>query len=347
MDSTPSSRDLLIDRVRGLAIVTMIAANLAPATMAGSHPFWFRLYGSFAAPAFLFVSGYLLGASASKPSFSLYHLFRRCAALLLFGILVDVAIWQIYPLSSVDILYTIAAGSLITGLLARRSWIWTALLTIAIFLAAPLLRDRFPYSEYPPEMQLLEHPAWFVQALGPIAESWLVDGFFPLFPWVAFMLSGCLLFRWKRHLGDWSSSATRSFMFSASILTLGAGTWVWIRLPGSQWIRAGYSELFYPPVTGYCVFSFGLIGAAILMLSFVRPMASFDPLRILGVSSLAAYLMHLAIIRFVPISAGGLATWSVAYASLLIAVVLGCQLIRRIGRRWRPRMLMLRMVFGS
>src|SRR5260370_22227198 len=46
--STP--RDVTIDVLRGLAIVTMVAANLAASALAKPHPFWFRLYGSFATP---------------------------------------------------------------------------------------------------------------------------------------------------------------------------------------------------------------------------------------------------------------------------------------------------------
>lgn len=46
-------RDKTIDILRGLAIFTMIAANISPYVLIEPHPFWFRLYGSFAAPLFI------------------------------------------------------------------------------------------------------------------------------------------------------------------------------------------------------------------------------------------------------------------------------------------------------
>ncbi len=46
------TRDKKIDILRGLAIFTMIAANISPYVLIEPHPFWFRLYGSFAAPLF-------------------------------------------------------------------------------------------------------------------------------------------------------------------------------------------------------------------------------------------------------------------------------------------------------
>ena len=50
-------RDKTIDILRGLAIFTMIAANISPYVLIEPHPFWFRLYGSFAAPLFILISG--------------------------------------------------------------------------------------------------------------------------------------------------------------------------------------------------------------------------------------------------------------------------------------------------
>ena len=46
-------RDIAIDIVRGLAIFTMVAANMAAYVLAEPHPFGLRLYGTFAAPLFL------------------------------------------------------------------------------------------------------------------------------------------------------------------------------------------------------------------------------------------------------------------------------------------------------
>lgn len=53
MENKIIKRDIVIDIIRGLAIFTMIAANMAGKLFAEPHPFGFRLYGSFAAPVFV------------------------------------------------------------------------------------------------------------------------------------------------------------------------------------------------------------------------------------------------------------------------------------------------------
>ena len=51
-------RDQAFDGMRGLAIILMIASNVAPYALAYPHPLWLRSLGSFAAPIFIFLAGY-------------------------------------------------------------------------------------------------------------------------------------------------------------------------------------------------------------------------------------------------------------------------------------------------
>ena len=51
-------RSHAIDALRGAAIVTMFAANLAGPCLRPPHPMWLRIYGSFAAPTFVLLAFY-------------------------------------------------------------------------------------------------------------------------------------------------------------------------------------------------------------------------------------------------------------------------------------------------
>ena len=55
--SVSGDRDATIDALRGMGVFTMAAANLAAETLRLPHPFWLRLYGSYAAPTFLLIIG--------------------------------------------------------------------------------------------------------------------------------------------------------------------------------------------------------------------------------------------------------------------------------------------------
>ena len=87
-------RDHVIDVLRGLAIFTMVAANMAASVLAPPHPFWFRLYGSFAAPLFIFISGMMIAIVAAKRAHGLKYYFARGVMVILCGVFVDVFIWR-------------------------------------------------------------------------------------------------------------------------------------------------------------------------------------------------------------------------------------------------------------
>ena len=60
-------RSHAVDALRGAAIVTMFAANLAGPCLRPPHPMWLRVYGSFAAPAFVFLAG-LMTTLGTRPA---------------------------------------------------------------------------------------------------------------------------------------------------------------------------------------------------------------------------------------------------------------------------------------
>lgn len=66
-------RDTSIDTLRGIAILTMVAADLAASVLKEPHPFWFRLYGSWAAPMFILLSGFMIAYTSEKKKYNFRH----------------------------------------------------------------------------------------------------------------------------------------------------------------------------------------------------------------------------------------------------------------------------------
>src|SRR5260370_41952783 len=87
-------RALSIDVLRGLAVITMIAANLAASALEGPHPLWFRLYGSFAAPLFVLLSGMMVAYTARCKSHGLRYFASRGAIVIGFAALLEIVIWK-------------------------------------------------------------------------------------------------------------------------------------------------------------------------------------------------------------------------------------------------------------
>src|SRR5262249_24023588 len=89
------ARDPSIDVLRGLAILTMVEANMAPYSLDAPHPLLIRAIGTFAAPTFVFLAGLMV--STSRRPAKMGHALRRSALLFCIAATIDVACWHIAP----------------------------------------------------------------------------------------------------------------------------------------------------------------------------------------------------------------------------------------------------------
>src|SRR5688572_19522203 len=106
MSDAAPARLRAIDALRGAAIVSMFAANLAGPCLEATHPLWLRIYGSFAAPAFVFLAG-LMTTIGRRPA-PLLRLLWRAVVLLALGAAIDVLCWGAAPFATFDVLYLLA-----------------------------------------------------------------------------------------------------------------------------------------------------------------------------------------------------------------------------------------------
>src|SRR5215813_7252165 len=95
------ARDPSIDVLRGLAILTMVEANMAPYSLEAPHPMLLRAIGTFAAPTFVFLAGLMVSTSRRPAKMS--HALRRSALILGVAAAIDVACWHIAPFEGFDV----------------------------------------------------------------------------------------------------------------------------------------------------------------------------------------------------------------------------------------------------
>jgi uncharacterized membrane protein len=276
-------RSHAIDALRGAAIVTMFAANLAGPCLKAPHPMWLRVYGSFAAPTFVLLAGMMTSLS-SQPA-PLHRLLKRSALLLLLAAGIDLLCWGIAPFESFDVLYLLGLALPLAGLCSRLPLGVHLLLATAIIAVTPWLHRAIGYGPLLPDHLAYPWPAW---------RRLLVDGWFPLFPWLGLALLGGVMGR----LGP-LSSARRPWLvpLGSGLLALGAITW-WLAPPAIV-TRAGYSELFYPPSPQYLAVALGSVLLMLALFDKLERRFSLSWLVVLGRSSLLLYVAHVALIAFV------------------------------------------------
>ncbi|MBI3953752.1 MAG: DUF1624 domain-containing protein, partial [Chloroflexi bacterium] len=334
-----------LDSLRGLAIASMVLLNLSAVVLAGVPPLPLRLIGSLAAaPVFILLSGLMVALTADRHGL-LYFLLGRGLWILAVGAFVDLVVWRIYPFMGVEVLYIIGV-SIPLAYLALKLAFWPRLgLMVALVALAPLLRGLLGYSHFPLEFYLWGEQVWQLAdppKLGPV-QHWLVDGWFPLFPWLSFAVLGA-------HLGERLQQRGRpAFLLETALLGVAltvAGAAAYVIAPPNSFVRGVWSELFYPPTVQFTVLA---LGVAVLLLAlslrwggFQVTQAALRPLAALGRASLGLYFLHLALAVFVGLRVTGgwsqlsLGQYGLAYLAMMLALLAAAEAYAQVKRRWRP-----------
>ncbi len=280
---TTVNRHSGIDSMRTLAILIMLVANTLPYSESAVPPDWLRLLCSLAAPLFIFLSGYSVHLSKVRLGWAAYI---PAIAVLLAAIFVDVVAWRIVPLLEFDVLYLISVGLFVNTTL-RNSPRATAAMTVMLLLLAPFTAAQFPFRFEMDELPLFTSSAnissWL--SMNPLLR-FLLDGWFPLLPWLAFALLGSAFAHYKE----------RILVYRKSILTAGIVGFVClaaIQLNGSlPPMRDGYVEIFYPLGYTHVLFSICWIGALSLWLIPQSGFSLSGRLSVLGRKSQLVYITH-------------------------------------------------------
>ncbi len=199
------SRDITIDIVRTIAIVIMIGANLA-SLLPSPHALWFRYYCSFAAPLFVTLAGMMVTYSALKGRENTSYFLKRGAFLILCGAFVDSVIFGNLPFVSMDVLYVIGLGLPFAFFAAGWSMRANILSVLVIAFLALALQKIFGYAPEPLTLILGEGVKISLALLFRILDMWFIDGWFPIFPWLGYLIFGVILAKVR-----WASSERVSF----------------------------------------------------------------------------------------------------------------------------------------
>jgi uncharacterized membrane protein len=339
-----------IDIFRGVAIFTMLAANSAAGSLIPPHHFWFRIYGSFAAPIFVFLAGFMVGIGYQKHPLS--YFIKRGAEIFLVAAFIDAFIWRVLPGTTFDVLYLTGLGIPVAAFTLKLKTPIRISLCILFFAMGPILQHVFYYEPMVHEFGFHFFPLtgiqwlgiWlfiaasasllffqmkpmikkvttysclliicvfaglflyksFSQGLEPIIptpdgikwwiKSWLFDGWFPVFPWMGFVLLGTLVFT---H-GSRVVNNVKIFLPLGIILFFGGLTRLYFHRPIEN--REDYSELFYPAGIAFITAAVGAIMIGVSSLKYLKPKIPLNFLRYLGSCSLFIYIVHSAIIYLV------------------------------------------------
>ncbi len=339
-------RDTSVDTLRGLAIFTMVAANLAGATLVEPHPLMLRLYGTFAAPLFVLIFGMMIATGSKKSAHNLKYYLVRMGLTLTVAALIDVLVWKFYPFLSFDVLYLIGISMPLVYLSLRLNLKQRIALVATIFALTPILQFVLGYSAVPSDffINLWENPVENTNLLS-IGHHWLIDGWFPIFPWLGVALLGPVI----AALREKYAAAKQNTMLVLGVALLAVGVVIWLLYPSSLYTREGYSEMFYPATIGFLLTATGLIVSLFAVVDRKPTLRIYKPLQVLGQVALFTYIFHEFIIGYVCypyFSEVSIQLYLVFYAVLLAGVFLAAYGLKALKNRWTKRPFLVRFLIG-
>jgi uncharacterized membrane protein len=310
-------RDVSVDILRGIAIFTMIAANMAPYNFLEPHSFAFRIYGSMAAPMFIFLAGMMVSYTATIKAHKLMYYIKRAFATIMVAALIDTFIWDILPFITYDVLYIIGLAMPLIFFFIKLPRLGQAVFIVLIFSITPMLQYYLGYAESPMEIGLSDEnglPVPFNETVAaakdiPVWRQFLHEGWFPFFPWIGVSLLGAFVGSFKFKTAP--HAFNKNLLLGGGIMfALGIAMWL-IFMPNVStndtftaepktgaffWktliTREGYSELFYPPTLFYLFTFLGFILMLIPLMYKLQKNAVLNLLTVFGRSSLLVYILH-------------------------------------------------------
>jgi uncharacterized membrane protein len=324
------SVDLLRVLAIGLMVVVHFAENLsgwyggAGGTFAGVHRTWWLPTG-FAAPTFTFLSGlsYRLWLEAqrerdvSEETIS-KRTVRRGLFLIGLGFAFNVLVWLPEDVFNWDILTLIGGGLLVLGVarwLPDPAILFAAAVIVAV---SPALRVAAGYDAF-----WTEGYFDYDFTIADVTLGWLVTGYFPMFPWLAFPLAGYALA--PRLLAGGRSGP----LAAAGLVALAAALIVaWPGLPAAITGAASRAWAMFPATTAYVL---STLGGVMLALVITHRLLDGDPTcggwlmtwaAPLSRHALSVYLLH-HLVHVWPLWAAGLVTTGEATSLWQMAMPVG------------------------
>lgn len=278
----------------------------------------------------------MVARTSLKRGVGFVHFLKRGAVLLAIAALLDMLVWQVVPFTAVDVLYLIGVSLPLTYLSLRLPRVLGWMSAIGIFVAAEAMRRLFGYTDYPTTITLMGE--LYVTPTQPtsILQHWIVDGWFPMLPWLGFALFGA---QWEYARRPGSNDRNRRTLLIGMAL-VDAG-WIWWRLvPAGMLTRGDYSEVFYPATLPFIATAIGVVLVLFGIVDRFGGNVCWQPFRVLGESALAMYVLHFIVIRFVLAEIfedETLGSFAVLYA-LMLAILGVCGIALRSLKGVWPRL---------
>jgi uncharacterized membrane protein len=287
MERMNENRVNSIDILRGIAIMIMILANAWPSLYPfDTCPSSLRIIFSTAAPVFIFLSGYSVSLAVMNKKNTL-QIVARALQIGATAAGLDMLIWGIVPFITFDVLYLISFSILCILVMRKINPYLLLIISIPIMFTNQLFMDIYDHSVEEINLSGIFQSESYQNSI----QHFLIDGWFPVFPWLGMALIGYV----------WGTIKKWPKNYNLLIFTLGTVLIIFASFNSSDLLgkslRNGYAELFYPMNQTRIMFVLGTLMTLAPIISMQFPDRLYPAKW--GKLSLSIYVFHVTYIHFI------------------------------------------------
>lgn len=265
----------------------MILANAWPTLSPfDTCPSSLRIIFSTAAPVFIFLTGYSVNL-AVKNNKNPLQIVARALQIGATAAVLDMLIWGIVPFVTFDVLYLISFSILCILAIRKINPYFLLVMSIPIIFANQLFMNIYDHSVEEINLSGIFQSESYQNSI----QHFLIDGWFPVFPWLGVALIGYVLGAIKK----WPKN------YNLLIFTIGTFLIVFASINSDDLLgislRNGYAELFYPMNQTRIMFVIGILMTLVPIISMKFPDRLYPAKW--GKLSLSIYVFHVTYIHFI------------------------------------------------
>lgn len=293
------NRDVTIDILRGVAVFLMFGGNtLFHITPIELHPQWFIFCSSLAAPLFIVLSTYMICVNSVSGKHDLKYYLLRGGMVILTGALMD-TFGGVLPFYSYDILYLTGFSMPVVYLVSKMKLKFLPFTAFTVFMISFILHHCFVYES--PKKKILFFQDITLPSFSDFLKSWLFDGYFPVFPWMGWVIVSVYFAHFRCKKG--SLFGGEPILAGVILSLLGFLLLAFKFTNNSLFDRLSdivlEDNIFYPATPPFFIWCGGVI---LLLFAFVDKTSNIKFLfffSVLGKRSMFNYLLHMTIVWYV------------------------------------------------
>jgi uncharacterized membrane protein len=249
------NRDIPVDVLRGIAVLIFTLSGIVGLQPKQNIFFIERIIVSTYAPFFMILFGFMLTYQFHEKTQPISYFIKRSIYFFMYAGFLDILLLESYPLIGIGMLAFFSLITMFVFYFLFPPEAFRILLSIVLLILTPILQSNLNYHSIDPTISLFKDGIFRIMEIDfiEILHRIFLDGWFPIFPWLSFVLFGTYLKKIRRLYWE-NNISNKKVLITYALFVLMVFGFFLIFMDDLNDIRGKRIELYFPPGIGLFLF---------------------------------------------------------------------------------------------